>query len=166
MNREELTKLFEKLGAREPENWASSQIERGINQLGRYLFLRQVWREVIAEDDRDWINAEIEWSKKNEGAPCSGIGPALERVLGKGAEAKDLTEIVRVMQYRLLFRICYLLSDPSIEEAELENFGWGLFQINDNGEVVGSIDCLHESLLEMDPTGREMRPRKDSDSHP
>ena len=50
MNQKELTLLFERLGANEPEDCARSQTEEGINQLGRYLFLRQAWRLVVNED--------------------------------------------------------------------------------------------------------------------
>jgi hypothetical protein len=36
---------------------------------------------------------------------------------------------------------------------------WALVQIGDDGDVLGNIGGLHESVLETDPTGREMRPR-------
>lgn len=167
MNKTDLTQLFEKLGASEPASWAASQIEEGINQLGRFLFLRQAWREIVDENDRTWIDAEIKWAQENQGAPCSGIGPALQRLLDKGVDPQDITDVVRVKQYQLLFRLCYLLSDPSLEEPELANFAWGLFQLDEKedgmAEIVDSIDGLHESVLETDPTGREMRPRPASD---
>ena len=162
-NRKELTELFRRLGASEPEDWAASQVEEDINQLGRFLFLRQVWREVLDENDVSWIQNQIGLSKRDPGAPCSGIGPALQRVLAKGADPQDITDIVRTMQYQLLFRICYLLSDPSIPEPELQDFSWGLFQLNSDGEIVDTIEALHESVLEADPTGREMRPRDNGD---
>lgn len=156
----ELTELFRKLGAPEPENWASSQLREGINQLGRFLFLRQAWREVVPEDDQSWIQAEINHSDKEPGAPCSGIGSALKNLLAAGADPQDITDVVRVMQYNLLFRLCYLLGDPGELEPEVQHMSWGLVQLDEQGEVVARIDCLHESLLGMDPTGREMRPRE------
>lgn len=161
-NRKELTELFRKLGVHKPEAWADSQVEEGINQLGRFLFLRQAWREILDENDTSWIQNQINLSEQNPGSPCSGIGPALQRLLEKGADPQDITDIARIMQYQLLFRICYLLSDPSIPEPELQDFSWGLFQLNKNGEIVDTIDALHESVLETDPTGREMRPRDSS----
>jgi hypothetical protein len=157
---DELTDLFRKLGAREPEEWASSQLLEGINQLGRFLFLRQAWREVVPEDDHSWIQAEIDYSAQNPGEPCSGIGQALKNLLAKGANPQDITDVVRVMQYNLLFRLCYLLSDPGELEPEVQHISWGLVQFAEDGEVVDSIDALHESVLETDPTGREMRPRE------
>ena len=39
-------------------------------------------------------------------APCAGIGPALQRLLAEGVNPQDLTDVVRVMQYELLFGLC------------------------------------------------------------
>jgi len=44
MNQKELAALFQKLGARDPDHWARSQVEEGVPQLARFLFLRQAWR--------------------------------------------------------------------------------------------------------------------------
>src|SRR5262245_12222892 len=57
MREKELADLFRKVGASDPEGWARSQIEEGIPQLARYLFLRQAWRQVVSEDDASWIDA-------------------------------------------------------------------------------------------------------------
>ena len=102
-NLEQLTELFRKLGAPEPETWASSQVNEGINQLGRFLFLREAWRRVLDENDHSWIQNRIEISARNSDAPCAGIGPALQRLLAQGVNPQDLTDVVRVMQYELLF---------------------------------------------------------------
>ena len=157
---EELTDLFAKLGASEPEQWASSQVNEGINQLGRFLFLRQAWKLVVDENDQSWIQDRIDMSSKQLGTPCSGIGQALQNLLDQGASKQDITDIVRVMQYELLFGLCYLLDDPGLDEQEVQEVSWGLIQFNESGEAVGEIAGLHESVLGTDPTGREMRPRK------
>lgn len=46
----------------------------------------------------------------------------------------------------------------------MERFSWGFFQTSyddeeDETRLEASIGCLHESVLQGDPTGREMRPR-------
>jgi len=156
---EELTELFRKLGAPEPDEWASSQINEGINQLGRFLFLRQAWRIVIAENDSSWIQSQIDYSRERPNAPCSGIGVGLQNLLSCGADPRDITDVVRGMQYALLFSLCYLMDDPGDLEPDVENFSWGLMQLNEDGQPVAPIAALHESVLETDPTGREMRPR-------
>lgn len=73
ISKPKLTELFRKLGAEDLESWASSQIEGGINQLGRFLFLRQAWREVVGEDDQSWIQAEISHSEHDPVAPARAL---------------------------------------------------------------------------------------------
>ncbi len=156
---EELTNLFRKLGARDPESWASSQVSEGINQLGRFLFLRQAWRKIIDEGDVSWIDREISEAEKRPNTPFSGTGVALQRLLEQGAERKDVSDVVRGMQADLLFSLCSLLDDPGALEEEVKDISWCLVQVTEDGHVVAPIRALHESVLETDPTGREMRPR-------
>ena len=66
------------------------------------------------------------------------------------------------MQAQLLFSFCYLLEDPGDIEPEAEDVGWALVQVDAEGNTLGTIGALHESVLETDPTGREMRPKQQS----
>lgn len=158
MTLEELTTLFRKLGAPDPEGWASSQHDEGIDQLSRFVFLREAWKRVVAHDDVSWIDRAIKEPEVDRNDPCAGLGPALERLLDAGADRKDIREVVRVMQYELLFSLCYLLEDPGQLEPEISELSWGLMKTNEDGEAIGGIGSLHESVLELDPSGREMRP--------
>lgn len=153
-----LTSLFRKLGARDPESWARSELDEGIPQLARFLFLRQAWRKVISEDDGVWISNEITRAKKRSDGPGAGAGLALQRLLAAGANPQDLTELVRVMQWQMLSRLCYLLEDPGDVEPEAARVAWALFEVDADGNPGRPIDGLHESVLETDPNGREMRP--------
>jgi hypothetical protein len=156
---EELTALFRKLGARDPQGWASSQVTEGINQLHRYLFLRQAWSLVVAAGNSAWIDAVIAADERQPDASYSGVGPALKRLLGAGASREDLTHLVRGMQAELLFGFCYLLEDPAIEEEDLAHIGWALVETDsDYRPTDRPIFGLHESLWETDPTGPAMRP--------
>ncbi|MFI5011352.1 MAG: hypothetical protein ACHQAY_03295 [Hyphomicrobiales bacterium] len=160
MNQEELTALFRRLGAQDPEGWARSQIQEGIPQLARFLFLRQAWREVVSEDDTRWIGSSIARAQTHPDEPYAGVGHALKKLRALGATDDDITDVVRGMQAELLFSFCYLLEDPGKVEPEVADLGWALVQIDGDGKVLGNIDGLHESVLETDPTGREMGPRK------
>lgn len=40
--------------------------------------------------------------------------------------------------------------------------GWARSQVDDDGNILGFIGGLHESVLETDPNGRGMRPRPGS----
>lgn len=153
---EDLTNLFRKLGAPHPDKWASSQLNEGIPQLHRYLWLRQAWKSVVC--GYQWIEKEIERARAKPNAPYSGIGQALGRCIEKGIDRADLNEIVRGKQVQLLFALCYLLEDPNFAEPELREVGWGLFQTDENGNPQQRITGLHESVLATDPTLREARP--------
>nr|WP_294851683.1 hypothetical protein [uncultured Sphingomonas sp.] len=156
----ELAAFFKRLGAPNPELWAASQADEGINQLHRFLFLRQAWREVLPENDDTWIDRSITHAETNPCAPYSGAGHALKQLIDGGASRPQLTEMVRAMQAELLFSFCYLLDDPQIAMAELSDIGWRLVEADEFGEPNGvPIGGLHESVLETDPTGREMRPK-------
>lgn len=63
------------------------------------------------------------------------------------------------MQWRLLFRLCYLLDDPGLDEPELEHVAWRLFELDVDEQPARPMVCLYESVLGMDPTGREMCPK-------
>jgi hypothetical protein len=160
MNQAELTALFHKLGARDPEGWAASQVEEGFPQLARFLFLRQAWRAIVDEDDPSWIDREIGRAEARPSEPYAGVGHALRKLRARGATDEELTDVVRGMQAELLFQFCYLLEDPGDVEPEVAGVTWSLLQVDNEGHVLDSIHGLHESVLDTDPTGREMRPRK------
>lgn len=156
-----LTALCTKLGAPDPAGWACSQVTEGIPQLARFVFLREAWRRVLAEDDVAWIDATIAATEADPGAPFAGVGAALARLRAQGAGDADLTEVIHGMQAATLFSFTRLLDDPGELEPEVADVAWALVQISPDGEVLGQISGLHESVLETDPTGREMRPRPD-----
>ena len=81
------------------------------------------------------------------------------RLRARGATDDELTDLVRGMQAEVLFSFCCLLENPGLEEASVADVAWALVQVDDSGAVLGTIQGLPESVLETDPTGREMRPR-------
>jgi hypothetical protein len=155
MNEQELAELFRKLGAQDPEGWAHSQIREGIPQLARYMFLRLAWQDVVGPEDQSWIS---ENRPKDPNGPGGEFGPAIDRLLAAGARIEDLTTVVRIMQWGLLFRFCMLLDDPADLEDEVEDLWWGLFLVDNDGNPLEPVDGLHESVLEVEPTGLEMCP--------
>jgi hypothetical protein len=162
---EKLVSLLRRLGARDAESWARSEVDEGIPQLLRFLVLRGMWKGVIGEDETRWIEAHVASAEREPNAPLSGAGHALRRLLASGAAPADLTELVRGMQYETLFHVAYLLDDsvPAFDDVradvpELDDVAWGLWEEDDEGAPVQRIGGLHESVLDTDPTGREMRP--------
>src|SRR5688500_15480467 len=104
MNQTKLADLFQRLGARDPDAWARSQLEEGIPQLARFLFLRQAWRAIIDEGDPTWINSAIASADAKPEEPYAGVGHALRKLRGRGATDAELTDLVRGMQAELLFQ--------------------------------------------------------------
>lgn len=158
----QLTEDFRALGAYRPELWARSQLAEGIEQYARFVFLRQAWTSVVAEDDTSWIEAHIQDSDLHPRGPGAGSGIALKRLLATGASREDLTELVRVMQWQVLHDIMYQLSDSGIVQYpsdDMPHVDWMLFEVTEDGEPLHPIGALHESVLDTDPTGREMCPK-------
>jgi hypothetical protein len=157
----ELTELFRKLGASSPEQWAHSQVKEGIPQLLRFLFLKGAWQSIPDEGDTAWIDQEVQRANENPEDPYSGLGLSLARCMEKGVALEDLNEIARCIRAQMLFSVGYLIDGPPYLSPPLEDVSWGLFQVDEDGKPIGEpIAGLHESVLEFDPTGREMRPRK------
>ena len=147
-----LYRRFKKLGAPDPAGWAKSQVDEGIPQLARYIFLREAWAGVVADGDTGWIDEQMATPPDGPGGAIVG---ALQRLRATGADLKDISRVARTMQSPLLFHLCYLIDDPQTED---EDIGWSLCQIDSEGRLIANIDGLHESVLETDPTGREMKP--------
>jgi len=156
---EGLTELLRKLGAPHPEKWASSQLKERIPQLQRFLFLREAWKQIIPDNNHGWMDSEIRRADAKPEAPYSGVGVALKNCLALGVQKDDLKEIVRGKQAQLLFALCQILDDPDLSEQEVKKLSWSLFQTDEEGNPLTAISGLHESVLETDPTGREMRPK-------
>ncbi len=153
---------FRTLGASDPGSLARSQVEEGIPQYARFVFLRQAWRNVVTDGDTTWIDSQIQQAEQRSRDPGAGIGPALTRLLAAGANRDDITELVRVMQWSVLADLAYQLSDPGVVEYpsdKMPRVNWTLFEVDKDGEPLHPIDGLHESVLDTDPTNREMRPK-------
>jgi hypothetical protein len=132
-------------------------LEEGIPQLAIFCFSKALWEGVVDENDDGWIDREIEWAKTCPWDPCAPVGPALEEMLAKGVSRQAITDLVRAMQYGVLYHVCSLLDGSRTVDLPVNN--WTLYQVDENGQPVAPIQGLHEVLLGMDPTGREMRPR-------
>ncbi len=159
MDRPELIEVFTRLGARDPESWADSETNEGIPQLARYLFLKGAWDAVVDPDDPSWIDRVIAQTPIDSAAPYAGTAHALRQLLADGADPASINEVVRGMQAELIFSLCYMLADPGVVDGN-DVVSWALFELDAEDRPGREITGLHESVLETDPTGREMRPER------
>lgn len=158
MTEQELTDIFKQFGARDPEGWAASEIEEGIPQLARFLFLKGAWEGVVPDND-DWIDHVMSRYDPKESGPYSGMLHSIKEMVDAGVSKKAITEFARCVGGEMIFNISYLMSDPSAVEGN-EYVNWGLFITDEEGYPVKELEGLYESVLDTDPTGREMCPRK------
>jgi hypothetical protein len=84
---------------------------------------------------------------------------SLKTLRSLGAGDQEITDIVPGMQAELLFGFCSMLDEEG--DPELDHLGvqWWLVRMDADGRPLDIIGSLHESVLGMDPTEREMRPR-------
>ncbi|NOY94743.1 MAG: hypothetical protein GXP55_26495 [Deltaproteobacteria bacterium] len=162
--RDALLETFARLGVESPEDWVDSQLEEGIPQLHRAAFLAKAWTVIPDERSEAWMEQLVDSYRRDPEAPYAGAGKAIASLRAKGATAMELTDLVRAMQAELLFHISYLLSDPGyapderFEHPLLEATRWALVTLDEQNQTGELIDGLHESVLETDPMGREVRP--------
>lgn len=143
MTRDELTALFTNLGAAHPRQWADSQIDEGIPQLHRFVFLRQAWQAVLDPGNRHWLG--------NLERGGGTVAEAIVRLQAAGASHADLATLVRSMQQDLLFSLCQQLDASGGIEPDVEGVSWGLFTTDENGSPLEPLTMLHESVMETDP---------------
>ena len=100
------------------------------------------------------------WADLNAPVPA-----AIRRMLDRGIEPQDLTDVVRDAQIDALYNVAQLLEHcgHGIEDQQAkiaENVEWRLVEYDGNtGEMRRVIGGLHEDFFDMDPTGRGGQPR-------
>ena len=159
LTRKRALAIFKMLGEKgaSAAAWADGEATEDKPYLARWLFLKALWSDVIDEDD-GWMR---EWSNKRDPVPA-----AIARMLAKGIDPDDLTDVVRAMQVDLLFNVCCLLDDSSQgvedEQAKIpENVEWRLAEYDGEREKVKRpILDIHGDFYQFDPTGRLGEPRK------
>jgi len=149
MTKEKLTKIFEDLGAANPEDWAESEVSEGIPQLARFLFLKGCWSNIVSDTEPSWIDEIISRIPEDSNELFAGTAHALRRLLASGANREDIAEVVRGMQAELLFHVCYQLADSDVVEG-YDFVKWALMEVGEDEVPSREIAGLHRAC----PHGR------------
>lgn len=128
---------------------------------GSEVFLRGVWHAMIPRtDDLGWVDRVALLPASDQ--PLGDLGPVVRRMLDAGLDARDIARFAQIVGYETAVGLCCHLDDPNAsyegfddDDGQLE---WGLFLIDPSGTPGRRLTGLHESILSMDPSGREMRP--------
>jgi alkylhydroperoxidase/carboxymuconolactone decarboxylase family protein YurZ len=157
----ELVSLLTRARVRDAEAWADSQLEEDIAQVARAIVLWRLWPEAIDRFTRDlsWIDEVIAERERDSNAPFADAGAALSAALAAGVSPEDLGKIARFVAFSAVFSTLYRIDEGADYEFD-DGPGWILMEIDqETGQPTGrDVGGLHESLLELDPTGREGRP--------
>ncbi|WP_238008728.1 hypothetical protein KZZ52_03095 [Dactylosporangium sp. AC04546] len=134
-----LLDTLSQLGCQDPDGWVRSEVTENIPQAARYRFLHTLWPRMIDA-----------WQ--------TGIDniPAAQRALQAGADHDDLARLARVVAYETVFGLLYHLDDDDPDELANALPGWRLVETDSDGTPTGrTVEGLYESLLSLDPSGRD-----------
>jgi hypothetical protein len=82
----------------------------------REEFLRLIWAEIINSSMKvGSLENVVAYAKKNPQAPFADSGAAIERILAKGADPRDLSLAFRGAVYDAVISLLYMLGDPGID---------------------------------------------------
>jgi len=171
---EALAETFRRLGAGDPEAWALSEVEDGIPQLARFIFLRRLWRgaeewalspaewfadrepePVDEEEDEDGeeTSAEIPSSEDGDAEPAFlAAQQAVQRILAAGVDPEDLKEVARAVFLHAAFDAVQTVDEGYDPEAGEGMPGWLLAEVS--GDLMTTnrvLDRLHEDLFTTEP---------------
>jgi hypothetical protein len=158
----ELLATFKALGADDPEGWTRSEISEDIPQLARFLLLRGVWPDLIdswSRDPQNWTEKLAREAAEKPKEFFADAGLALGRALAAGVSASDLGSIARMVAYETAFGVLNRVDEGYDPDAAEGSPGWVLIETDADGTPTDRrVPGLHESVLTMDPTGREGKP--------
>jgi hypothetical protein len=132
-----LSKVFQALGAKTPEQWAKAQVDDGSDELGRFVLLRALWLRTV-EPGRLLASARKEKS----------VADAIERVMKK-VDLADLDALVRFAQKTALDDVCRVLDDPADNE---DGIRWTVYRVDANGMPLWPLAALRKDLVETEPS--------------
>jgi hypothetical protein len=169
----DMKKVFERLGHDAETAECYAEQDDAEEMVVRSAFLHMLWALVIREDkhvdgEPAWIEEWLRGARKR-GEPPKGVAAALQRMLDKGVDPEDLTDVVRAMQWEIIDNVAQLIdgewiSDLRQEIPGLPEFSWRLYQVRVDEDYeahpLRELTDLHPQLVEVDPSGREGEPRE------
>jgi DNA-binding beta-propeller fold protein YncE len=96
-------------------------------------FLELVWAHINRTMEELWIDGVIPHGEQDANDPFAEVGRAVQRLLALGASRRDLSLLVRHGAFDEAMSTLYLLSDPGIDDND--------------------VDMLHTQFIDADPNG-------------
>lgn len=145
----DLINSFIKLGCKEPESWAESELGEDIPQLSRYRFLRglkvTINHYTTSESWIDYyLNSQVLSNQEKR------IRDILGKIIDSGVSKQDIGLLASTISLQSVQSVLYRLDDPyDYDISDIEDLpSWSLVEINDKGEPTGrTVNGLFESLI-------------------
>lgn len=136
---EDLTQRLRRLGAPDPDEWASSELHEDIPQTAAFVALRNLWPNLI----HPWRDAEV-----------LARVPASRALLDAGVAPEAISKAMCAAAFEAVIGTLWELTGGVEIPADAP---WvRLMEIAPDGTATGrEVGGLHESLLALDPTGQE-----------
>ena len=137
-----LNQRMAELGAANPAAWAGSKVREGIPERARYLALRRIWATALSPwRDRGTLRRY----------------PSLARLLDRGVDPDLLAAAIRHVVFNVVGDVIMVIDEGYDPDAPHDSPGWALIETSSDSEAITgrAVGSLHESLLEVDPEGRQ-----------
>ena len=158
----DLVAQFRAAGCDDPEGWARSEVSENFAQFARFLVLQSLWWGQIDSWQRDqdrWISRTIDDAKRDPKGFFSDAGIALAHMKERGVLASDIAALARMVAYSTVFGTLNRIDEGQPLRIPPGSPGWCLMEVDADGRPTDrQVGGLHESILSMDPSGREGRP--------
>jgi hypothetical protein len=156
-----LIRELERLGAVDAEDWVRSEIEEGIPQTARFLVLRRLWEHIDSwrHESSHWSMAYIDDAEQDPTGAFADAGLAMKKMIQAGITPEEIGCVARMAAYEATFGTLEVIDECCDPDAGEDLPCWILIEADSECEPTGrQIGGLHESILSLDPSGREGRP--------
>ena len=144
------TRLFEKLGVSDAEQWASAEERENLGNLPKVAFLQQAWKEIPSANEGQWVESWVEMARRQPAE--ANIVATYEHFSSLGVTNNELATLFRSVLSQFLLQVAYLLDDPSLDDEELrEIISWGLYEDSENDQPIRRLGCIHELVFDVSP---------------
>ena len=127
---------LENAGAKNPLNWASSEVSEGIPQFGRFLLLKTLFDLAKSTKDIIAIGADFDDSldqKYNE----------IKNAVG----ADKLNDFLNSYSKGMIYNVISVVDDGNVN-CDRDKVSWNLMMTDENDELTGQIiQGLHEDFI-------------------
>ncbi len=132
---------FRALGVNDPEEWARSQREEGIDQIARATILRAL-ADIAASAPRTWD------AQRNHATPA--VMAAAARIAEIGVPEDDLAKVLQATAWEMIFEIVALFGGATEPDINPANVSFTVRRTDEEEfEPIGDELMLHESWREV-----------------